>query len=288
LRRRLRVRPLATTVGAAAVPIVYYAILARADQNWEVAQKSAHEIHPLWTVLLTLAPLAVPALLAYRIRPATFLDVAIRVWWPAGLAVFLLAQTPGATSALHALLGLSVPLAVLAVQGLRMSLGRVPAGIVAGGVVVVLAPPLIDRLDSAHEIVRESLGVRPDGSRVSARFIDPAERRALDWLRDDSREGGVMAPAYLGALVPGHTGRSTYVGNSYWSGGNVAFLFASGAVSSLLSGALSPQDSRALVRTSGARFIFAGCGRHVDLERRLAGDVTRARRFDCADVFVVD
>jgi hypothetical protein len=269
--------------------LLCYVILRETDTSWELAQKAGHRNWALWMVLVTLAPLLLPALPAYRDRSETFLDIATRVWPAAALAVFFVAQTPRASGALHVLLGLSVPLAVLAVQGvLKGSSILVTRPRVTTVVLLALiAPPLIYQLDRAHDVVQDSLRVSETGNRASPRFIDPGERDSLAWLRDDPRDGGVMANGYLGVLVPGETGRATYVGNSYWSGGSTSAFFASGAVNALLSGTMSVADSRQLVRSSGAAFILAGCAKHVDLASRLPGSVSRARRFGCADVFVI-
>jgi hypothetical protein len=272
------------------VPILYYAILGRVDTNWKVAAETTSAGWSGWIALATMAPLLVPALVAYASPPATFLAAAIRVWPLAVVAVVLLSgalRTGGFT--LHVLLGISVPLAVLAVQGVQMIplVGGVAPRAIAVVLLVLLAPPLIHQLDQVHDVVHNSLRVKADGTRADARFINPGERDALDWLRNDHRQGGVMTYAYLGALVPGVTGRSTYVGNGYWSGGSTGFFFANGAVGAMLSGASSIAESRMLIRRTRVRFILASCAKHVDLARRLPDTVRHARRFGCADVFVV-
>ena len=55
-----------------------------------------------------------PAALAYRLPAPGWQDVAVRVWPFAALAVYL---APVGTFPYHAFQGMSIPLAVLAVQG---------------------------------------------------------------------------------------------------------------------------------------------------------------------------
>ena len=108
-----------------AVPAIYYALLERTDAAWELAgQVNAAGTQitwswPWWAVVLTLAPLALPAALAYR-RPArSWQELALRVWPLAALAVYL---APVGTFPYHAFQGMTIPLAVLAVQGVAVGL----------------------------------------------------------------------------------------------------------------------------------------------------------------------
>jgi hypothetical protein len=70
-RRRSRARP-ALGLVAISLPLAYYAVLGRADAAWRLAGESLRGGVPVWQVLLMLAPLLAPALLAYRIRPWSF------------------------------------------------------------------------------------------------------------------------------------------------------------------------------------------------------------------------
>src|SRR5206468_3795219 len=107
----------AVMIGATAVPLVYYAILGNADLSWDLARGAGKHSFSFWSILLALAPLLVPALLGYRGRPRSFIAAATWAWPAAALAVYLLSATGLSASPLHAFSGVTVPLAVLAVDG---------------------------------------------------------------------------------------------------------------------------------------------------------------------------
>jgi len=81
-RSRPPLAPLLVTVGAAGLPLVYYAALGRLDPSWQLAQQGNEIEWPLWVLAAALAPLALPALLAYRRPAAGFGELALRAWPP--------------------------------------------------------------------------------------------------------------------------------------------------------------------------------------------------------------
>ena len=115
------------TVGLAGVALLYYVILGRADLSWKLAQQASKHELTLWPILIAIAPLALPALLAWRPRELSMLAIINRVWLPAALALSLLSATPLGATPLHAFQGISLPLGVLAVEGV----GRLRAGTLA-------------------------------------------------------------------------------------------------------------------------------------------------------------
>ncbi|MGH2882799.1 MAG: hypothetical protein ACRDPA_08920, partial [Solirubrobacteraceae bacterium] len=115
-RRRSLARP-ALVLVAVSLPLGYYAALDHADAAWGLAAQSLKGAVPLWQVVLMLAPLMAPALLAYRIRPRSFTAVAVRIWPPAAFAVYIAGEHGIGGEPTHAFLGISVPLAILAAQG---------------------------------------------------------------------------------------------------------------------------------------------------------------------------
>ena len=50
------------------LPLAYYALLGRADLSWKLARDASKHNYPLWSLLLAILPLLIPALLAYRRR----------------------------------------------------------------------------------------------------------------------------------------------------------------------------------------------------------------------------
>ena len=125
---------------ATAAPLVYYLVLSHTEEAWELAG-SANEDGgwPLWIMLVGLAPLALPALLAYRLPAPDFGAIALRLWPVAALLVF---YQPAGTFPAHAVQGLTIPLAMLAALWLRSRLGARPLPLLlAAAAVLVLVVP---------------------------------------------------------------------------------------------------------------------------------------------------
>ena len=110
----------AATVIGTGVPLVYYATLGKVDVNWKLAQIASKHAFPFWEIALAIAPLLLPAIVAYRTRPRTFLAIATRLWPLAAFAIFLLSGTSLGATPLHAFQGITLPLGVLAVEGIQL------------------------------------------------------------------------------------------------------------------------------------------------------------------------
>jgi hypothetical protein len=268
-------RDLAAPLAATAAPLVYYFVLSKTDSSWELAQ--AVNDFPRWpwyVTVLGLLPLAVPALPAYRLPAPSFGDVALRAWPLAGLVVF---YQPTGTFPFHAFQGLSLPLAVLGAIGLRQWLGErsIPLGAAAATVLVLCAVGIAYRANELREAV--NLGRQPF-------FLETGEHDALRDLERRPEPGGVLTPVYSGIVVPAYTGRETYVGAGSWT---PDFERRRSDTEALFAGELSPAAARALVRRSGAAFLYSDCHGRADI-----GPVVRAftdppRRFGCAAVYRV-
>jgi len=264
---------------AIALPAAYYALLSRYDSAWKLAgEVNAAGSQPAWSwpwwaVVLTVAPLAVPAVLAYRLAAPSWQEIAVRVWPLAALLVYAMPVT----FPYHAFQGLTLPLSILAVQGVTSLWPHPPRWAVAAALVVMIAPGLAHKLDIAATNIHK--GQDPY-------FVLGDERRALDWLEHDPRPGGVLAPLYSGQLVPSATGRETWVGALSWS---PDFTRRSGLATQLFEGKLTPARARALVLASRARFLYAQCGTAAGarLAPVLAGLVESVERFGCATVYVL-
>ena len=278
--------PLLATVVAGAAPLAFYIVLGHADPAWEAAQAATHTQWPFHVVAFSLAPLVVAAALAYRRRPTTLLAAATRIWPVATLVVFFVNERVG-TTPVHAFLGVTLPLGVLAVEGVR-DLGWRPTRAVgtalAAGLLVLLLVPLVDEADRARRLVRFSATPGPAGAHPTPTFIDAGERDALADLRREPAGGAVLTRAYLGAVVPGHTGRATYVGNAFWT---PRYFVRAVAVDALMAGKEPVAAQRELVRASGARFVLADCTTRRDLRPALGRMVTAVRHFGCATVYVL-
>lgn len=268
-----------TVPAAVAIPAVYYFVLSKADPAWEIAAESnaagsmATWSWPWWAVILTVAPLAIPAALAYRLPVRDWQDWAVRLWPFAALIVYL---QPTGTFPYHSFQGLAIPLSILAVQGLVSVWPRPRPALVVAALALMIVPGTIHKLEVAVDSVQAA---------GDPYFVFPGEQRAMDALESDPRPGGVLAPPYAGHMLPYKTGREVYVGALSWTPQwiervrDTARLFESG---------MGVKEGRRLVRDSGARFVFVDCRPGLrELEPTLRPLLEQVRRFDCATVFVL-
>jgi hypothetical protein len=286
-RKPVQARRLLLTTVATALPLVYYSLLTRMDVSWKLGEAASGGGWPLWALAICELPLALPAALAYAQRPRTFLGLTARVWPVAALVVFLVTEAQGGF-ALHAFLGINVPLAVLAVQGwsagaARLHWLRLPA--IAWFVVLALTiPALVEQLQWAQQSIATSAQPAPPRGHGDATFVAAGERHALDFLADLRQPGGVLTRSYLGTVVPALTGRSTYIGDSFWTPGFASRL---AITDSLFEGRMPANAARRFVRSTGARFVLVDCGSRQDLDVSLASLIGSVRRFGCASVYTL-
>ena len=272
-------------IAGAALPVVYFFLLSRLDTSWQFSEdnyRTPLEFDGSWRAAVSLAPLALPALLAYR-RPARDLqERMLRVWVPVAALVYVL---PSMSVRFHAFNGVSIPLAILAVGGLapwlerELSSGRRRRLLVTGAVVAVCAvltvPAAVDRVRSARGAV--TLNAQPY-------HFEQGERDALQALEDAPGPGGVLTTETMGALVPESTGRETYVGSPSWT---PDFGERAGFAASLLGGALAPAEAQRLLRATGARFVLADCRGRADLRAALGPLLATATHHGCATVYEI-
>ncbi len=285
-RERVAVAALVLAVAITALPLGYFALLVHFDAVWRREREVALSTYPVWLVVKAFVLLVLPALLAYRVRAASFLALTARVWPFAVVAIFALSEWQGSGST-HALLGATVPLSVLAVEGVRSASWQAvsrrvprPAASLPALAVVAIAvltiPGTIYMLKYAQRSVKPRLG--------NANFIAPGESAALSYLAHDRQPGGVLTRFYLGMVVPAQTGRQTYTGNCYWS--EPSCRYRSVSVEELLAGKLSSAQARSFVQRSGARFVLGDC-RAMNLTATLEPIVGAVHRFSCATVYVI-
>ena len=268
------------TVLGAAVPLLYYLALDRADPIWRLAEINGALHWPFWLVIRGLLPLAAVACLGWFCRPRSFMDAALRAWPLAALAVYGICQAGLGAGPLHAFAGISIPLAMLAAQGLRrVGLERVPGHrwLTAALVVVATVPASFARMQVVHEYIAPSIGW--------PNFIAGDEQRALEALDRDPRAGGVVTSYTLGAVVPAATGRRTYVGNCFWSLPDCSGRQTS--VQALLEQPLASRAAIAFLGGTGARFLLAPCSTTAPLALELAPIVQQTRSFGCATVYTL-
>jgi hypothetical protein len=268
-------RDLAVPVAATAAPLIYYFVLSQVDSAWDLAG-TANESGgwPLWVMVVGLAPLALPALLAYRLPAPDFGAVALRLWPLAALLVF---YVPAGTFPAHAFQGLTIPLVILAAIGVRARLGARPLSVALGAaiVLVLVVPGVAYRVDQLRGAV--NVGLQPF-------FLEDDEHDALRYLDRVDGDGGVLTTFFSGQAVPAYTGRPTYVGATSWT---PDFRVRRAFMDSLFAGQLNRRQAERLIRATGARFLYSDCRGHPDIGP-LVGRVTDPpRRFGCATVYRV-
>jgi hypothetical protein len=285
-RERVALAALALTVALTALPLVYFAALVHFDAVWQREREVALSTYPVGLVVKAFVLLVLPAALAYRVRAANFIALTARVWPLAVVAIFALSEWQGSGST-HALLGATVPLGVLAVEGIRTlpwhvvtrRLRRPDVSLPALAVVtiaVLTVPGTIYMLKYGYKAVKPRQG--------NANFITPGESAALSYLAHDSQPGGVLTRFYLGMVVPAQTGRQTYAGNCYWSEPDCRSR--SVTAEELLAGKLSATRAISFVQSTGARFVLGDC-RAKNLTATLAPIASSVHRFRCATVYVI-
>jgi len=269
------------TIGGTAIPLLYYAILGKADLSWKLAQVASKHSFSFWSITIAIVPLLVPAAVAYSRRPTTFLAAATRTWPVAAFAIFVLSGTSLGATPLHSFQGITIPLAVLAVEGLQIiGWHRIQRPVLAGAVLVALftIPATYEELKIAQGLAAPTTD--------NANFIKSDERDAIDYLAHLKEPGSVMTRSYLGAAVPGRTGRRTYVGDCLWSEPNCLGLTYNAQW--LFQGQATPAAAQSFVLSSGVRFVLADCQTTADLRKLLGPIIRSAHGFGCAAVYEVE
>jgi hypothetical protein len=269
-RSRETLATFAAPVLAVLAPIAYLAILPHADAGWRVLsmQNTAGRV-PIWMLLAALGPLVVAALWGARALSRGPLATVLVTWPLAAIAVYLVSHQ----FRYHALQGLSIPLAAMAVAGWRASPRAAWVGAFAVGAAVAAGV--------AYEATTLRDSVR---AHVAPYMLTAGERQALTFLDSTPQPGGVLARYYLGMTVPAYTGRRTWVGENTWT---PDFARRAQAAEALFGGAFSAAKTQRFVRLIGARFVLVDCGAHAQFDRALGSLVASAHRFGCARVYVL-
>jgi hypothetical protein len=267
-----------TTILATALPLAYYAALGHFDPVWQNGQAASQQSWPLHRVLLPLLPLLIAALPGYGRRPVGRLGLSARLWPPAALLVWAINESGLGAWSVYAWVGITVPLAVLAVDGAQgWGLARIGHHRwLAGLALAALTIP-----GTCVMLSRSRGQVAPGHAHQN--LISQAENRALAYLAADPLPGSVLSPFPAGDAVPAETGRHTFVGDDRWS---EQYTVRDAGAWNLVHGYLHRRGARALVRRADVRFVLAPCG-SKDLRRVLGPLLRSVRRFGCVSVYAV-
>jgi len=258
---------------AFAIPALYFAVLPRVDPTWRIYESQNLRADRPWLApMLALLPLMLPALPAYQLRRWLTLDwqsLVVRAWLPAAVVVYLLPLA----YPFHAIDGLSLPLGLLAVQGVRAIHLRLPTTVWALAAVMVVGPGAFDALRTLRSKSRTG---------EHGYFVTPDEARAFAALQSDRRPGGVLTTVSTGALVPFLTGREVYVGHDSWS---PDFPTRARRAEALFAGELHGDSARAFVNETRARFLVGDCRHRTDVGSLIAPMLAAVRRYGCATIY---
>jgi hypothetical protein len=272
LLRRLRGwAALAVPAIGAGLPLVYYYLLSHHDSAWKLAGQ--HEVIARLPVIVLLAgfgPLVLIAACGVRRPDGELIEQALLLW-VAGCVVTYFANDAFAP---HALQGLSLPFAVLAVRGWRRL--RLPAVLGAAALALITIPGLAF---NARKFVRTT-----DSPKLVQYYLPQSDAQALDWVAQHGPAGGILAPTPFAVVVPAQTGRPVWVGHGYWSEN---YPKQSREADRLFGGRMSENASRAFVAFTRATVLVSDCRHPADLTRRLGSEVGAVHRFGCARVYVV-
>jgi hypothetical protein len=279
-RRRPTLRLPVITLLLTGLPLLYYLMLGHLDLSWQLARVASKHEFSLLTIGLAVLPLVLPALLAYRRWPRSYLGLITRVWPVAAVAIYVISASSVSATPLHAFEGITIPLAVLAIEGLRgVGFARLPGRRLIAGLAVAAftIPGTIFQLHNSSQLVAPAPG--------NANFITRDEHNALRYLARDPVHGGVLTRFYLGVVVPAETGRQTFVGTCLWSEPNCT---AKAQIAQMVfDGTLPAPTARWLVQRTGARFVLADCDARPDLDEVLAPLAEATEHFGCAAVYTL-
>lgn len=250
---------------ATVAPLVYYWALTHTDSAWRTVSGPNGMPHVGWWLVLGLGTALACALPGLARPPREDLQERALLLWPVvSLAVYFGLQS---SYFYHALAGLTLPLAVLAVRGVRRL--RLPAPVAAAALALATLPGMAF---AVAVLVRDG----------DLRVLRPGEAAALDYLEDAGRPGAVMAPVRLGRAVPAFTGRQTWVGHPTWTPANP---LRESQAEALFSGRLDPVAARALVDAAGVAFLVSDCEHRHSLAPALGARLASVRGFGCAAVY---
>jgi hypothetical protein len=199
----------------------------------------------------------------------------------AALVIYVLSASSVSATPLHAFEGITVPLSILAIQGIRgVWLRRLPARrlLTAGVVIAATVPATVSELATARSAVKPAPGANPN-------FITRDEHAALRYLAKDRQPGGVLTRFYLGTVVPAETGRHTFVGSCLWSEPDCTPRAQ--ITQMVFDEELPAGAARWFVQQIGARFVLADCSTRSDMDEVLAPLTSSVHRFGCAAVYTL-
>jgi hypothetical protein len=223
---------------------------------------------------VALAPLAALALLGMRTLSWSSPRDKQLVFWPLASLYAYVFVTASWTP--YFLLGVTLPLAILAVRG-AATLPRISVRpIVVGTAVGLLTLPGVVWLGN---LLRE----RSTGSARDVYLLKPGDAHALDYVADAPQPGSVLTAGFLAPAAWALTGRDSWAASRLF---DAEYAFGAVRARDLIAGRLTARGAKLFVTRTQARFVVSGCrARGPDLRPWLGPLVARTTRFGCATVY---
>jgi hypothetical protein len=251
---------------ATIAPLAYYWVLSLVStEAWGLGQLRISWERPLWATAFAIAPLLPLAALGLRTRRWSVQRRALVLWPFAAVCAYFLMGSDGHP----ALEGITLPLAILSVQGWQSL--RLPSAAAGALVFLSVLPGMAYSAHTSFDYIQVD---------QVPYLLKTDDLTAVRQAGSPPPGGSVIASPNLGTVVPAYSGRSTWVA---FSGLNAVFTRRAPKVESLLEGRLTRAQARALVSVSGARYVVADCRHRAALSSDLAP--TWLARFGCATVY---
>jgi hypothetical protein len=201
---------------------------------------------PWWDVMISLSPALHLAMLgAWQAVKQKSREARPAIIW-ALLAVILVNLPLGLQR--RFLIGIFIPLAILAVIALRHLLGKPRSGLLALQLLVILSLP--------SNLVVLLAGWQGIASRDDRIYLSGDEIDAFRWIETNTENRAlILAGPESGLFIPGWTGRRTIYGHPFET---VDAQAEKELVEKYYSGSMSAQEARAMIEQRSVDYVFSG------------------------------
>jgi hypothetical protein len=254
-------------IAACALPLLYQWRLTRTDAAWQLAERlnDRPDLIAVTPELAVLGPLLAVAIFGLiRRRPRDEIGWMLVLWPLAALAVYRFdPEFPP-----HALQGVVLPLAALAVRGWPSR--RIAVGVGLAGILAFTIPGLINLAKGLPSAIRGNQTL----------FFQTANEHAALTFLAHGPPGAVIAPMPLALEVPAFTDRQVWDGHQTWTPDPTRPAQAA----AFFGGAMAAAQARAFVLGTGVRWVLADCPTAEATLALLSPVLQHVRRFGCVAV----
>ena len=254
------------------VPLAYYSVIERTDARFELtARNTAIDTAPLWVLVVALAPLAFAVTGAVRLEWSSVRERQL-VFWPL-VCLFEYAFVDASWKP-YFLLGMTLPLAVLAVRGALSLHPKFGPGLAVGAVALLCIPGIVWLTTQVRD--------RQAGPARGLYLLRSGEARALGYVRDADRKGSVLSAGALAPVAWALTGRDSWAASRLT---DPEYVVGGAEATALFENKLDAPVAKRFVTRTGAAFIVSGCrGARPNLRPLIGPLIERTQHFGCAAV----